>query len=125
MSRPSSAPLFAEWGIPTLAATGAAARIAGVQVVASGGIDNGLKAAKALAMGATVAGCARPVLQACLRDGVDGVRNYLSTMIAAIRMAMALTSSRTVSDLRNTHRVLGVELERWLSQLGSQEVSHD
>ena len=116
--------LFSEWGIPTLAATGMAARIDGMQLIASGGVDDGLKAAKALAMGATVAGCARPVLQAFL-EGIDEVREYLSTMIAAIRMAMALTGARTVAELRRVPGVLGPTLSRWLEQVESEESVDD
>ena len=49
-------------------------RVTDVHVIASGGVDDGLKVAKAIASGAQVAGLARPVLQAFLRDGVDGAR---------------------------------------------------
>mgnify|MGYP001473745035 CR=1 FL=1 len=108
---------FAEWGIPTLAAVGLSRDIEGVQLVASGGVDDGLKAAKALAMGATVAGCARPVLQAFMRDGEDGAHSYLTTMISGVRMAMALTGVRTPAELNGVPRVIGPQLERWLSQV--------
>ncbi|MCA9540563.1 MAG: alpha-hydroxy-acid oxidizing protein, partial [Myxococcales bacterium] len=107
--------LFADWGLPTAAATGLAAGI-GPQVIASGGISDGLVAGKALALGADVAGCARPVLQAFVNDGADGARAFLETLIQGIRMVMALTGCRRPTELRTAPRVIGPRLSAWLSQ---------
>lgn len=108
---------FQGWGIPTAAAVaGAAGR--GPQVIASGGIDDPLKAAKALALGADLAGCARPVLQAWLAEGEPGARRFLEMMIQGLRMALALTGSRTVGALRQAPRVIGPTLQRWVDQAG-------
>ena len=52
---------FAEWGIPTIAATALARKETKATIIASGGVDNGLKAGVALAMGADIVGTARPV----------------------------------------------------------------
>jgi len=106
---------FADWGIPTLAATALASPHGGLDVVASGGVDDGLKAAKALALGARVAGMARPVLQAFLQEGHRGAQTYLETVIAGIRMATALTGVRSPSELQDVPRILGSSLEKWLS----------
>ncbi|MCB9522505.1 MAG: type 2 isopentenyl-diphosphate Delta-isomerase [Myxococcales bacterium] len=110
--------LFQGWGIPTAAAVVGAAGL-GPQVVASGGIDDPLKAAKALALGADVAGCARPVLQAWLADGEAGARRYLETMIHGLRMALALTGSPSVAALRRAPRVVGPRLRAWIDQASS------
>ena len=79
-----------EWGMPTLAATALASRVTDVHIIASGGVDDGLKVAKAIASGAQVAGLARPVLQAFLRDGVDGARACWRRS-SPVAVAMALT----------------------------------
>lgn len=112
--------LFADWGIPTAAATAMAAGI-GPQVVASGGIGDGLTGGKALALGADVVGCARPVLQAFLAEeggGVDGATAFLERFIQGIRMVMALTGCRTVRALRDAPRVVGPRLGAWIEQAG-------
>lgn len=108
--------LFADWGIPTAAAIGLNVGL-GPQIVASGGIGDGLTAAKALALGADVAGCARPVLQAFLARGEEGVRARLEAMQQAVRMAMTLTGCRRPTELRDAPKVLGAELHRWLGQV--------
>ncbi len=105
---------FADWGIPTAAAVAMSAGV-GPQIVASGGIGDGLMAAKALALGADVAGAARPVLRAFLADGEDGVRAFLEGALGELRAAMALTGCRRPRELRDTHKVLGARLRDWLS----------
>lgn len=110
--------LFAGWGIPTAAAVALSAD-AGVQLVASGGVGDGLTAAKALALGATVAGTARPVLQAFMAEGAEGAQRFLETMIQGIRMATALTGCRRAADLRQAPRVIGPRLRAWMAQAGA------
>ena len=108
--------LYADWGIPTAAATALAARVPGLQYVASGGITDGLVAAKALALGADVAGFARPALQAFMAGGEAGLREALREIIEGLRMAIALCGCRTPGELKTTPRVLGPRLRAWVSQ---------
>ena len=107
--------LFADWGIPTAAATALAAGI-GPQVIASGGIGDGLTAAKALALGADVVGCARPVLQALLDGGPEAAEGFLETLVQGVRMASALTGCRAPSALRTRPRIIGPRLSAWTEQ---------
>ena len=96
---------FWDWGIPTadaLRAVVALARERGeVQVIASGGIASGIDAAKCLALGASLAGSARPVLDTLARKGRRGVRRLFETWGDELRGVMFLTGSRTLDDLRN------------------------
>jgi isopentenyl-diphosphate Delta-isomerase len=110
--------LFSGWGIPTAAAVlGAQALTPRPQLVASGGIGDGLAAAKALALGADVAGMARPVLQAFLDAGPEGgpeaAQAFLEEVIAGLRMAMVLTGCHRPADLRQVPRVIGPRLQSW------------
>lgn len=112
--------LFADWGIPTAAATAMAHGI-GPQIVASGGVGDGLTAGKALALGADVVGCARPVLQAFLDEdggGAEGAEAFLDAFVQGIRMVMALTGCRTPAALRRAPRVVGPRLAAWVAQGG-------
>jgi isopentenyl-diphosphate delta-isomerase len=109
-----------DWGIPTAAAVGwlAAAGLsaAGVELVASGGIRNGLDAARALALGAHVAGLAAPALRAVRDGGRDAGRAFLSHVVDGIRAAALLVGVRRARDFAAAPRVITGELAQWLAQ---------
>lgn len=113
--------LFSGWGIPTAAAIMSARKIvpAGVKLVASGGVRNGVDVAKALAVGADFGGMALPLFRAQQVGGVEGVRRALSAVLQALTQTLALTGSRDVGELRQKPRVVTGELKDWLAGLGA------
>jgi len=90
---------FADWGVPT-AILLAACRTGRDHVLASGGIRTGMDAAKAIAMGAVLAGMALPMVRAAASAGTEGVVKLLKRMERTLRTVMLLTGSRTIGDLR-------------------------
>jgi isopentenyl-diphosphate Delta-isomerase len=90
---------FSDWGAPTalLLAACAGAR---QRILASGGIRTGMDAAKAIAMGAELAGLALPVIRAVVSGGNSAVVGLFRAMERTLRTVMLLTGSRRVSDLR-------------------------
>lgn len=108
--------LLRDWGIPT-AVSVVAAGGAGLPVIATGGIRSGLDAAKALALGATLVGVARPLLQAAL-EGDAAVDRWIEQLLQELRTVLFLTGSATVEQLRQRPRVVVGETRAWLDQLG-------
>src|SRR5262249_47456279 len=84
---------FAGWGIPAAAALAGVGGL-GLEVVASGGIRAGLDVAKAVALGARVAGVALPVFRAYREGGVIAAARFLERLVEGLRTAMVLTGSR-------------------------------
>jgi isopentenyl-diphosphate Delta-isomerase len=108
--------LLRDWGIPTpVSVVGAAS--AGLPIVATGGIRTGLDAAKALALGATLVGVARPLLQAAL-EGDSAVDAWVGQFLEELRTVLFLTGSRDVARVRATPRVVTGVTREWMTQLG-------
>lgn len=106
--------LLWDWGIPTAASVAYAAE-AGASVIATGGIKNGLDVAKALALGADIAGIARPVLQAFSTGGRAGAEAFLDQVEQQLSAVMLLCGVRRPDELRNVPRVITGELKDWLA----------
>jgi isopentenyl-diphosphate Delta-isomerase len=104
---------FWDWGIPTAASLLQVRDARFRTVIATGGIQSGMDVARAIALGATACGIARPVLQALDAGGVEGARAHLAAIDADLRAAMLLTGSRDLTALRQAPRLLGTTLRAW------------
>ena len=100
---------FADWGLPTsllLAAVNQRHNDLGLyppyaaRVLASGGLRSGMDLAKALVLGANLAGMALPFIRAVTDGGVEGVVRYVRRMDKILRSVMVLTGSRNLEELR-------------------------
>jgi isopentenyl-diphosphate Delta-isomerase len=90
---------FSEWGIPTAEAIRqAVGAVPGTPIIASGGIKNGLDAAKALALGARLVGFAHAVLGAAAQ-GEEPVRRVLEGFAWQLRVAMFCAGAGTIDAL--------------------------
>ena len=105
--------VFWDWGIPTAASIVQCSGL-GLQTIATGGLRHGLDALRALALGATACGFARPVLLAWHSGGRAGAEAYLRRVLAELRMGMLLTGSRDLTALRSQPLILGSQLQRWV-----------
>jgi isopentenyl-diphosphate delta-isomerase len=105
--------VFWDWGIPTAASVVQCDGL-GLGTIATGGLNSGLDALRALALGASACGYARAVLLAWDQGGRDGAEAYLRRVIAELRMGMLLTGSRDLDALRRQPLMLGPDLARWV-----------
>ena len=103
-----------DWGIPTAASIAYTAE-QGHVVIATGGIRSGVDVARAIAMGASAAGIARPLLQALNEGGAAAVDRLLDQVERELSTVMLLSGARTVAELQATPRVISGELRDWLA----------
>ena len=91
---------FAGWGIPTAESLIMARQGApGLPMSASGGLRNGIDAAKAIALGASLAGFASPLLRAAA-ESEETARELMSELIEELRIAMFCCGVRDLAGLK-------------------------
>jgi isopentenyl-diphosphate delta-isomerase len=97
---------FADWGLTTpesiLEVRRASKKIV---VIASGGVRTGVDVAKALALGATIAGMAAPVLRAA-EEGEEAVDALIGTVIRELRATLFGVGAGTLAAFRRAPRLM-------------------
>jgi isopentenyl-diphosphate delta-isomerase len=97
--RRQAAITFQNWGIDTATAVRHATALKpSFEIWGSGGVVNGLNAAKLFALGATTVGYAKPMLAAAL-ESAEHVSLCMQTIEYELKVAMFCTGSRVLSDL--------------------------
>jgi isopentenyl-diphosphate delta-isomerase len=92
---------FADWGVPTADALAEARATApDVALIASGGLRDGVDAAKALALGAAAAGLARPFLLAAQSGTASEIA---ATLVRQLRVAVWATGAASATALGPEH----------------------
>jgi isopentenyl-diphosphate delta-isomerase len=91
--------LFADWGVPTPESIRALRRIPGMTVIGSGGVRNGLDAAKAIALGADLAGLAQTFLAAA-DESAERVIARVERTVRELKIAMFCVGARSIEELQ-------------------------
>jgi isopentenyl-diphosphate delta-isomerase len=92
--------VFAGWGIPTPLSIQQVRSVPGLTVIASGGLRNGLDVAKALALGADLAGMAFPFLQPAT-ESPERVVERVQRIVLELKICMFCLGMTTVAELRH------------------------
>lgn len=116
--------LYRDWGIATpIALVEAHAGAPHLPITATGGVRSGLDAARALALGATLVGMGFPFLKAAA-ESESAVRAFLEQFLVELRVAMQLTGSASLADLRRAPVVVTGATRAWLELRGFGEALH-
>ncbi|MEJ7797142.1 MAG: type 2 isopentenyl-diphosphate Delta-isomerase, partial [Solirubrobacteraceae bacterium] len=92
---------FADWGVPTARAViDACAAAPGLPIIASGGLRDGVDAARCLALGAVAAGFARPLLIAAQQDRAS---EAVASLVLQLRIASWASGAPSSSSLGEEH----------------------
>jgi isopentenyl-diphosphate delta-isomerase len=108
---------FWDWGIPTVASLIETRQSVHMPVIASGGIRNGIDVAKAIVLGASLAGMANPILDPALH-GASRVEEKLGLIIEELRTAMFLVGADSVPKLAKTPAIVTGKMAEWLTMRG-------
>ena len=93
---------FADWGVPTAdCVTQIRAVAPEIPLIASGGIRNGLQAAKAIALGADLVGLAHPFLLAA-HDSEESVALLAECLLEELRTVLMCTGQANFTDLQQS-----------------------
>ncbi len=105
--------LLWDWGIPTAASLLQVGCIGFQTVIATGGITNGYDVARALALGATAVGIARPTLIAFHEGGEAAVHRFFDAVERELRAILVLTGSESPQALAHAPKIIGPKLAAW------------
>ncbi len=112
---------FWDWGIPTPASLVLAN--VGLPLVATGGVRSGLDAAKGIALGATAAGMAKPMLEAA-KESSDAVVAELRAVIEELKAAMFLTGAASVAELQEQNVIINPPTATWM-ELAEEDIEDE
>ena len=110
---------FWDWGIPTAVSVVEATQSVHLTVIASGGVRLGIDIAKALALGADLAGLALPILRPAMK-GSEEVKKELQLIIEELRNTLFLVGADSVQKLKEVPVVITGKTADWLRARGFQ-----
>ena len=111
--------LYRDWGIATPVAV-VEASVAGLPLISTCGVRNGLDRARALALGATLVGMGFPFLKAA-SESYESVCALVETVVAELKVAMQLSGAANIAQLQQVDIVVTGETRNWLTMRGFEE----
>ncbi|MER2059927.1 MAG: alpha-hydroxy-acid oxidizing protein, partial [Niallia sp.] len=99
-----AAEAFTSWGIPTAECIVSVNEAIDKPIIASGGIKNGMDAAKAIALGSDMVGFARSILKEATESPEDLIEIFEIRELE-LQMAMFGIGAATIEELKGTDRI--------------------
>jgi len=102
-----------DWGIPTPISIVECNRSVSLPLIGTGGIKNGIDAAKALSLGADIVGMAGGILPS-LMEGKESTIEYLEKFIYHLKAGLFLQGCKYPEELKKQKIILTGELRDWI-----------
>ena len=97
--------MFWDWGIPTASSLLEVRKAVRLPLIASGGLRNGLEAAKCIVLGASMAAMAFPFLRAAA-ESRESAFAFADTLLSELKSTMFLVGARNISSLSRSRYIL-------------------
>jgi isopentenyl-diphosphate Delta-isomerase len=111
-----------DWGMPTaISLLEAAAGAPGLDLIASGGINTGLLAAKSLALGAVAVGLAALPVKILLSEGREALVARIKDIEWELKTVMVMTGANSIAELRKAPVVITGKTREWLKERGIEK----
>lgn len=121
--RQSIAKAFWDWGIPTAVSIVEVSKSTALPVIASGGVRTGMNVAKAIALGADLAGMSLPLLKPAF-VGQEKILKTLKMLIEELKTTMFLSGAKSISDLKSIPVIVTGFTAEWLKLRGFNPESY-
>lgn len=110
--------IFLDWGLPTAISVveSVVALESQGQVIASGGLNNGLELAKAIALGAQCGAIAGPFLKILVNYGEKALINQIESIKNQLKMTMLMVGASNITQLQKKPLVILGTTAQWLTQ---------
>jgi isopentenyl-diphosphate delta-isomerase len=107
---------FWDWGIPAPVSVLEVREMdRAIPIIATGGIRSGLDCARAIALGASAAGAAAPILKPAMQSA-GAVAEEIEMLKSELRAAMFLTGSASLAALAQARTVVTGQCAKWLGK---------
>ena len=110
-------PFFNEWGIPTTVSIAEAQSTnKQLSIIASGGIQNSLHVAKAIALGANACGLAGKFLKILTEQSTEGLITEITKMKFELSLIMTALGVTTIEELKTAPLIISGRTHHWLTE---------
>lgn len=110
---------FNQWGISTAASIAEVRSLnQDISIIGSGGIQNALDVAKAIALGSSMVGVAGYFLKIFIEKGYEDLVQEITNMLEDLAIIMTALGVKTVKELQQAPLVISGQTHHWLTERG-------
>ena len=105
------------WGLPTAVSIVETSQSTNLDIIASGGLRTGVELAKAIVLGASAVGMAKPFLEKAV-EGPEALKEHIEDILMEFRTVMFLVGARDIDELGRVPAIILGKTGEWLRLRG-------